>query len=662
MSSAAHLVPYPAARFTRWLVLALSLAALLPRTAAAAPTAVQVETLRQVAGVLDYIGGDYRGAVQADGTILDPGEYKEQRALADDAIALLSKAGIMAAADPLQARLQALKTALAARASPGAVEQLCQAAREEIVRGHGVDLAPSAVPSRELAQSLYRSQGCTTCHAEDGSAQTPTAAGLDPKPANFLDPERTATISPHRAYHAISHGVPGTAMTAYPKLSERERWSLAFYVLALRHQGRDLAAGERALETLHGAPPTDARALSERSDEQLERALTGIADAHTRSDALAYLRAAAPFRGAARGGMAKAHEQLSLGLAAYRKGDQDAARRAFISAYLDGVEPHEAALRARDGALVAELESTMLALRSAAAQGVPEPQLEAAVTHARELVSRAEHGRADASTAFVGALMIALREGVEIVLLVAALLGLVRKRGQPELVKFVHAGWLLAVPAGLATFWAAESVLSGMQRELAEGIASLLAALVLLGVTHWLLGQLGAKRWAGFLAKRVGAAVSSRRAALGVLSLSFVAAYREAFEVVLFFQALTRDAGSAKQVWFGAAAGLVLLCAFALVLLRVGQRLRPAPFMLVSSLCLSLLCFVMVGKGVHALQEAAALSLTLVPVPDAPWLGIYGSVESLVAQGLLTCMLLFSALWPKLNARRDKGELPAPAE
>ena len=655
MSFPAHLLH---AANALWLLLALT----LPRTAAAAPSPAQLETLRQVAGVLDYIGGDYRGAVQADGTILDAGEYTEQRALADDASALLDKVGI-GAADPLQARLHALKAALATRESPAAVEALCQAAREDIVRVHGVDLTPSTPPSRELAASLYRSQGCASCHAEDGSAQTPTAAGLHPKPANFLDPERVATVSPHRAYHAISHGVPGTAMTAYPKLSERERWSLAFYVLALRHQGRDLAAGARALTGLKSAPATDARALSERSEEQLVRALSGIGDATARADALAYLRAAAPFQAAAHGGMAKAHEQLSLGLAAYRKGDQDGARRAFISAYLDGVEPHEAALRARDGKLVADLEAAMLALRSAAAEGVPEPQLEAAVTRARELVERAEHGRADASTAFLGALTIALREGVEIVLLVAALLGLVRKRGQPQLAKYVHAGWLLAVPAGLVTFWAAESALSGMQRELAEGIASLLAAFVLVGVTHWLLGQLGAKRWAGFLAQRVGAAVSGKRAALGVLSLSFLAAYREAFEIVLFFQALTRDAGSAREVWLGAAAGLVLLSLFALLLLHVGQRLKPAPFMLVSSVCLALLCFVLVGKGVHALQEAAALPLTLIAWPQLPALGVYASVEGLAAQALLMCALVWSALWPRLRARsRDKRGLPAPAE
>jgi high-affinity iron transporter len=253
----------------------------------------------------------------------------------------------------------------------------------------------------------------------------------------------------------------------------------------------------------------------------------------------------------------------------------------------------------------------------------------------------------------VGAFTIALREGLEIVLLIAALIGLVRKRGQADLVKWVHAGWLLAIPAGLLTYLGAESVLGGMQRELAEGLASLLAAVVLLGVTHWLLGQLSAKRWVQFLSRKMGSAVSSSRAALAVLAMSFVAAYREAFEIVLFLQALVRDAGAARQVWLGALTGMAALCAIALVLLRIGQRLKPAPFMLASSICLAVLAFLLVGKGVHALQEAAVVPLTPLPVRDLPWLGIYGSAESLGAQGLLLVALLASALWPHIGAKRE---------
>jgi high-affinity iron transporter len=620
------------------------------------------DTLRQVAGILDYIGGDYRGAVGPDGAVRNPSEYAEQRALANDAAALASQAGL-AESDPVRATLKELGQALGDKRPPEAVERLCRRARELIVTQHGVDLAPSSVPTRAAAEQLYKSQGCNTCHGDDGGAHTPTAAALDPKPANFLDPERVATVSAHRAFHAITFGVPSTAMRAFTQLSDAQRWSLAFYVLALRHMADDVAAGKRAFERDKPAAPADARGLSSLSEEELTAKLASIADPRERSAVLAYLRVEAPFAHAQDGGMARAYQQLDAGLLAYRRGDREGARRLFISAYLDGVEPHEAALRARDAELTDQIEHAMLDLRTVAAQGVSEPQLAAAVARARSLLDRAHGTRADATAALVGALTITLREGVEIVLLIAALLGLVRKRGQPQLSRYVHAGWLLAIPAGLLTFMGAESLLSGMQRELAEGIASLLAALVLLGMTHWLLGQLGAKRWVGFLASRVGAVTGSQRAALGVLGLSFLAAYREAFEIVLFFQALLRDAeGATREVWLGAALGLALLCVVALLLLRVGKRLQPAPFMLASSIFLAVLSFMLVGKGVHSLQEAAVLPIHHVALPELPLLGVFATCEGLLVQGAVLVLLLLSALWPLRAARRRAAGHASPAE
>src|SRR5262249_20076176 len=158
---------------------------------------------------------------------------------------------------------------------------------------------------------------------------------------------------------------------------------------------------------------------------------------------------------------------------------------------------------------------------------VPIDQLERSVRDAEAALASAEHAGHGGNAALFGAFTIALREGLEIALLIGALLGLVRKRGQPQLARYLHGGWLLAVASGLLSWLLASELLPGLHRELAEGIAALLAAVVLLGVTHWLLGQLTAKRFMGFLAARMGEA-AGRRAGLGILGLSFVAAYREA--------------------------------------------------------------------------------------------------------------------------------------
>jgi high-affinity iron transporter len=302
----------------------------------------------------------------------------------------------------------------------------------------------------------------------------------------------------------------------------------------------------------------------------------------------------------------------------------------------------------------------MLELRAAAARDASVDEIERLAAEAEALFARAEQGRGDGTTALLGALTIALREGLEVALLVTALLGLVRRRGAHELVRYVHGGWLLAVALGFVTWWAVGELLSGLQRELAEGIAALVAAVVLLGVTHWLFGQLTARRFMGFVADRFAQLGRGQGAALGVLGLSFVAAYREAFELVLFYKALLLEAGQhASRVWLGAGLGVAALVVVSLVLKRIGQRLAPRPFMLMSGMLLAVLAFTLTGKGVRALQEAALLGVTSVPVLELPWLGVYATLEGLASQLLVLLLLVGSALWPLLTARRHQ---PLPAE
>jgi len=556
-------------------------------------------------------------------------------------------------------KLGELQQAVREKRPPDQVMRICREARQAIITDHAVTLSPVSVPSRSAGQRLYAENGCATCHGADGGARTDAAAKLDPKPANFLDPERMASVSPYRAFHALSAGVPGTAMQSYAHLRDEDRWSLAFYTLSLRHGTADLAQGKRLFGQAKSGLPASASGLFALTEEDILARLGTLQTPAQRTLVLAYLRAEAPFEVAPSASgeqgfsLELARGEIAQGLAAYRKGDRASARQRFVSAYLDGFEPHEAGLAVRDRELVREVERAMLSLRQATAQGAPLQLVEKLARESEVLLLRAEGGRGNPATAFWGALTIALREGLEIALLLTALLALVRKRGQAELTRYVHAGWMLAVAAGFLTWWAASEVLSGMHRELAEGIAALLAAVVLLGVTHWLLGQLTAKRFMGFLTDRLGRA-ASRSAATGVLGLSFIAVYREALEVVLFFQALLLDSGDNRgRVWLGLAIGLLALLVIASLLQRLGQRLRPRPFMLLSSAMLAALSFVLAGKGIRALQEAGVLGLHELRLPELTWLGIWPTVEGLLAQGAVLLLLIGSAVWPALSQTRD---------
>ncbi len=633
-------------------VLASLLVILLTASAAAAQQGDRAAALRQVAGILDYVGSDYAGAVDAEGRVVSELEYREQLALTADALALARDAGL-AGSDPVVRGLEELTGLLERKAPPAEVLAHCRTIRRALVEQHDLVLEPASVPDPARARALYFAEGCDGCHGDDGGADTEQAQSLDPPPADFLDPERVAGVSPHRAFYAISFGVSGTGMPGYEHLSDEDRWSLAFWVLSLRHGESDASEGRELLD----AKPLDtsARALSGLTDDDLRAELADLLSPGEVDAALAFLRAEAPFGAPApEGGFTLARERLGQGLDAYRAGDADRARSLFISAYLDGFEPQEPALRARDADLVLEIEKAMLKLREDASAGAPVPDVERQAAAVARLFDEAEGTEASPVASFVGSAAISLREGFEAVLLVTALLALVRRRGAPGDARWVHAGWLAALPAGLVTWLAAGRVLGGLERELAEGIIALLAAVVLLGVTHWIVGQATARGFMSAVGKKLERAAQGRGAKWGVFLLAFVAVYREAFEVVLFYRALLLDAqGHGSVVVLGAAAGLAVLGVVALGLKRLGQRLAPRPFMLASSAVLALLALMLAGKGVRALQEAGVLATTAVPFPEVPALGLFGTAQGLAAQGVLLFLLAASAVVPWVRSRRQ---------
>ena len=102
---------------------------------------------------------------------------------------------------------------------------------------------------------------------------------------------------------------------------------------------------------------------------------------------------------------------------------------------------------------------------------------------------------------FVGALTILAREGLEAVLLVVAIIGVLVRAGRRDALRFVHAGWITALVAGAATWWIASRVvaMSGASREVIEGVSALTATAILFYVSYWLLSKTESARWQAFL-------------------------------------------------------------------------------------------------------------------------------------------------------------------
>jgi high-affinity iron transporter len=622
----------------RLLLILAAFLAFAPSRALAADQSAEVQTTWRL---LDYIAVDYRGAV-ANGRVISEGEYAEMvefAATVEERLASLKGDG----AAPLRPRARQLSQAIKAKAAPEAVDRQARGLAADLIRAYPVPLAPSAAPDLSRGATLY-AQNCASCHGATGDAKGPLAAGLDPPVIAFIDRERARERSLFGLYQVIDQGLEGTAMASFGHLPAEDKWALAFH------------AGRYAFPEALAA---QGKAIWE-SDATLRASLTSLADLTAltpsalggqvgpeRADAVvAYLRANPSAVLPSAGSLGLARERLAESLAAYRAGDRKRAEDLALSAYLDGFEPVEPMVSARDGALMRRVETAMASVRAAIGGGKPVAEVEARIGALDTLFADVEEvlapARASTSSTFLGAFTILLREGLEALLIIVAMLTFLRKAERPALVRTVHFGWLAALVAGVATWWAASNLISisGASRELTEGFGSLLAAIVLLFVGIWMHGKAQADEWQRYIREKMGEALG-RGSAWFLFALAFVAVYREVFETILFFAALSAD-GNGTALLGGGAAALAVLAIIAVAMFRFSKRLPIGKFFAYSSALIAVLTVVLAGKGVAALQEAGFLPVhPLSGLPTVDILGFHPTLEGIGTQ--LTALLILVA-------------------
>lgn len=203
--------------------------------------------------------------------------------------------------------------------------------------------------------------------------------------------------------------------------------------------------------------------------------------------------------------------------------------------------------------------------------------------------------------------------------------------------------------------------MSTLQREFLEGATALIAAGVLVYVTHWMFRKAHVGDWVAEIGRRTSAVTRSGQitnmfGGLTVFGLAFLVVFREGFETVLFYEALLADA-PAMPVLGGLVLGAVLAMTSAYLILGLEKRLPVTAFFRVTGGLLALMSITLVGSGIRGLQTAALMPATPVPwFPDHAWLqlylGIYRVSEALLSQAIVAGGLLLSAGW--LLRRRAK--------
>ena len=245
------------------------------------------------------------------------------------------------------------------------------------------------------------------------------------------------------------------------------------------------------------------------------------------------------------------------------------------------------------------------------------------------------------------AFLILIREGLEALLVVAAVIAYLVKSGNKRFTKWIYLG----VVAGLAGSGLVAVLFtflfggSGPIQEISEGVCALIATLMLLWTSNWMLNKSSVEAWNNYIRNKTEAAVAGAQSkvesgqglGLGMIAslamLSFLAVFREGAETVIFYESIYSMSQDAHGMWVGGLAAAAVLIVIFLILRFTSVKIPIGPFFLVTSIVMAALVVIFAGGGIHALIEGDLIEGTyLSTVPTNDWIGLYPYVETITAQ------------------------------
>ena len=245
------------------------------------------------------------------------------------------------------------------------------------------------------------------------------------------------------------------------------------------------------------------------------------------------------------------------------------------------------------------------------------------------------------------AFLILIREGLEALLVVAAVIAYLVKSGNKRFAKWIYLG----VVAGLAGSGLVAVLFtflfggSGPVQEISEGVCALIATLMLLWTSNWMLNKSSVEAWNNYIRNKTEAAVAGAQSkvesgqglGLGMIAslamLSFLAVFREGAETVIFYESIYSMSQDAHGMWVGGLAAAAVLIVIFLILRFTSVKIPIGPFFLVTSIVMAALVVIFAGGGIHALIEGDLIEGTyLSTVPTNDWIGLYPYVETITAQ------------------------------
>ncbi|HHE3605060.1 TPA: FTR1 family protein [Pasteurella multocida] len=357
------------------------------------------------------------------------------------------------------------------------------------------------------------------------------------------------------------------------------------------------------------------------------------------------------------------NQRIQQAMNLYQQGEQKKAMLAVQDTYFDVFESSgmENKIGARDSNMKAELEGYFTRLVSLIKANASSDQLQQQANQLAQGLSKSvemlQGGKQSHWSMFLYSLLIILREGLEALLIVAAIVTYLIKNQHQDKLPVIRQSVYVALIASLITAVIFQFVFAnaGASRELLEGFTMMIAVVMLFMMSYWLLSKVEAQNWQRYLEGKLSSALTTG-SLIGLWLTSFLAVYREGAETVLFYYALVADATSAVSYLYlfaGLVVGIVILTICYLIMRYTVVKLPLKPFFMFTGTFMYLMAFVFAGKSVLELIEGKLFEPTLiVGAPEISWLGIYPYLETLIPQVILLIAALFALFYMKYQNRK----------
>lgn len=308
----------------------------------------------------------------------------------------------------------------------------------------------------------------------------------------------------------------------------------------------------------------------------------------------------------------------------------------------------EMAVSTRDGKLYTKIESTMPLLVSAVSK--EQVDTAAVLQQIDEFETAIALLQDKTSYTFWDAALILLREGLEALLIILALVTFLKKANQTHMQKWVYMGAvmgiLLSIVAAVAMslLFRAESL--NTSREIIEGYVGIVAAMMMLGVGIWLHRKSTVQQWNAYIERQMGHAISTQ-SVMAMAMISFLSVFREGAETVIFYVGIAPNM-STSQFLLGIVVAIVILVIVGWVLFTATVKIPIHRFFAVATVLIYALTFKIIGVSIHKLQLMNQLPTHVIDGwPVWSWLGFYPTVETCLGQGILIIFIMSAVVYKR---------------